>query len=206
MRGTVDEFLTSSEIDAIDLIREQFSVDVTRTYQFWEAAIARITTGSLTDHKCPWDIELPFVDGDIRIEVKFSQEFNCEFSEGARPIFKFAVPKGSHTEKPAHVVILIGIDAYGGIYCWVVPAGEIGKCASITLTSPRVRQARNRSRSFVNQYMCPLTQILPEVLRAYRCHLAYDGEHHAETRAKTYEARRLASGVAPLFPREGITE
>jgi hypothetical protein len=39
-----------------------------------------------------------------------------------------------------------------------------------------------------------------------RCHLAYDGEHHAETRAKTYEARRLAAGAAPLFPREGIND
>lgn len=36
-----------------------------------------------------------------------------------------------------------------------------------------------------------------------RCHLAYDGPHHAQTRAVTLEARRLAAGVEPLFPREG---
>jgi len=35
------------------------------------------------------------------------------------------------------------------------------------------------------------------------CHLAYDGPHHAETRARTLETRRLAAGIEPLFPREG---
>lgn len=36
-----------------------------------------------------------------------------------------------------------------------------------------------------------------------RCHLAYDRDHHAETRASTMEARRLAAGVVPLITREG---
>ena len=43
------------------------------------------------------------------------------------------------------------------------------------------------------------------VAMCQRCHLTYDGPHHAETRAKTGEAKRFAAGAAPLFPREGIT-
>lgn len=36
-----------------------------------------------------------------------------------------------------------------------------------------------------------------------RCHLAYDSDHHAETRARTIETKRVAAGIEPLFPREG---
>ena len=32
-----------------------------------------------------------------------------------------------------------------------------------------------------------------------RCHLAYDGPHHAETRARTRAAALAAAGVVPLF-------
>lgn len=186
----LSELLDADELRAVDLVRDQMAVDVPRTYQFWEAMVARITTGTLTDHKCPWDVELNQGPHRIRIEVKFAQETSCRFRGGPRLIFKWANPKGQKTEKTAHVVVLMGIDADDEIHCWVVPGRALRKSKSITLTSPRVRLGPNHSRS-IDGYRCPATQILPEVLRAYRAHLRM---------ASHTRAVRTAGDAPSLFP------
>lgn len=166
-------FLSSEELTAVRLIRDQFQVDVTRTYQFWEAAVARITTGIQTTHGCPWDVELDHLGTPIRIEVKFSQEFPCRFRTGTRQVFKFAAPKGEGREKPSDVTVLLGIDAEDNVHAWAVPSGTLPQSTSITLTSPRTRLG-GTSRSPVDVWRCPPTQLLPEILRAWRRHLDTD--------------------------------
>jgi hypothetical protein len=135
----VADILAPDELTTIRLVREQFGIDIARTYQFWETAVVRLTTGTVTGHKCPWDVELEYINGPVRIEVKYAQETWCQFRTGRRAIFKFADPKGCGAEKGAHVVVLVGIDECSDAYAWVVPARVVRKCRSITLTSPRFR-------------------------------------------------------------------
>ncbi|MYT26092.1 hypothetical protein GTW69_38480 [Streptomyces sp. SID7760] len=190
-------FLTPEEIAAVRLMRDQFGVDVTRTFQFWEAAVARITTGAVTSQGCPWDIELDYFGTRLRIEVKFSQEFECRFQAGTRHVLKFASPKGDGAEKASHVTVLLGIDQLDDVHAWAVPSASLPQSASITLTSPRVRRG-GTSRSLVDVWRCPPTQLLPEVLRAWRCHLHYDREHHRQTAAVTRRAAVEAAGQTVL--------
>lgn len=190
------EFLSPDELDAAHLMRERFHVDVTRTYQFWEAAVVRITDGVPTSHKCPWDVEIDPEGIAIRVEVKFSQEFRCRFQTGVREVMKFADPKGSATEKASHVTILVGIDAVDAVHTWAIPSALLPQSRSITLTSPRVR-LDGHARSRVDSWRCPPTQLLPETLRAWRCHLHYDRDHHAQTAAQTRLAAEHA-GMEPL--------
>lgn len=190
-------FLTPEEIAAARLMRDQFRVDVTRTFQFWEAAVARITTGALTSQGCPWDIELDYFGAPLRIEVKFSQEFECRFRAGSRHVLKFASPKGDGAEKASHVTVLLGIDELDDVHAWAIPSASLPQSASITLTSPRVRKG-GTSRSPVDVWRCPPTQLLPEVLRAWRCHLHYDRDHHRETAAATRRAAVEAAGQLTL--------
>lgn len=194
----IAEFLNAEELAAVSLMAQSFGVDVTRSFQFWEALVARLTSGILTSHKCAWDVELPYLDASIRIEVKYAQETWCHFSSGNRPIFKFAAPKGLMTEKDVDVVVLIGIDALEHVSSWVVPGAAIQQCASITMTSPRFLQgAGSRSRG-IDAFHCPPTQILPEVLRSYRAHLHYDRDHHRETAAATRRKAIEAAGQLAL--------
>jgi hypothetical protein len=190
-------FLTAEEISAAQLMRDQFAVDVTRTYQFWEAAVARITTGALTPQGCPWDVELDYFGSPVHIEVKFSQEFESRFQAGTRHVMKFASPKGDGAEKASHVTVLLGIDELDDVHAWAVPSASLAQSASITLTSPRVRRG-GTSRSPVDVWRCPPTQLLPEVLRAWRCHLHYDRDHHRETAAATRRAAVEAAGQLAL--------
>lgn len=161
-------FMGADEVAAARLLRDQLGVDVLRTYQFWEAVIARLTTGEITAHGCPWDVELDYFGESIRIEVKFSQEFECKFDSGVRHVMKFASPKGGGAEKSGHVTVLVAIDRLDDVHAWVIPSALLSKSTSITLTSPRCRGAK--SRSIVDFWRCPITQLLPEVLRAWRTH------------------------------------
>lgn len=161
-------FLDAEEVQAARLICDRFGLDVTRTYQFHESAVARVTTGTLTSHTCPWDIDLDYIGEVIRVEVKFSQEFPCQFRAGTRPVFKWAAPKGERTEKASHVTVLLGIDPADQVHAWAVPSGRLRRSTSITVTSPRVRVGE--SRSVIDVWRCPPTQLLPEILRAYRFH------------------------------------
>ena len=190
------DFLTSEEQAAAALLTESFGANITRTYQFWEAMVGRITGGTLTAFKCPWDIELPYGERPIRIEVKYAQESWCRFRAGTRAIFKFSAPKGETTEKAVDVVVLIGIDALEHVHTWVAPASAVRKCRSITLTSPRYRLGGTSQARGIDEYRCPPTQTLPEVLRAYR-------DHHRETAARTRRAAIEAAGQLPLQPLPG---
>lgn len=196
--GELSEFLSPAELEARKVLMG-FGVDVARTYQFWEHAVARFTTGTTTSHRCPWDVELPFGDETVLIEVKFAAEALVQFSQGERWIFKFAAPTGTGAQpKLSHVTVLIGIDIYDQVHTWIVPSAHLDHApTSITLTSPRARLG-GTTRSSVDYFRSPLEQLLPEVLRAYRCHLAYDAEHHAETRAATHRAE-LAAQMEPLL-------
>lgn len=191
----LSDLLTVDELAAIGLLQNQMGIDVTRTFQFWEALVATITSGTLTDHKCPWDVELWQGPCHIRIEVKFAQEILCRFADGPRQVFKFADPKGRGTEKTAHVVVLLGIDAANEVHCWVIPGRTVRYCKSITLTSPRVRLRASRSRS-VDGHRCPVRQLLPEVLRAYRAHIGDADEHKAQ--ASRTRAAKATVGMDAL--------
>jgi hypothetical protein len=155
-------FTTAEELEALAVLRAA-GVDAVRTYQWWEAMTARLTLGTLTPHRCPWDVD---VDG-VRVEVKFSAEFVCDFATGPRPVFEFAAPHGERGTKTADVLALLGIDANDVAHAWVVPAALVRPARSITLTSPRAR-AGGSPRSSVTGWECPPTQLLPEVLRASR--------------------------------------
>ncbi len=181
------DLLDTEEISAIRLLQERMGTDVTRTFQFWEAMVARLTSGTLTKHKCPWDVELDQGPHHIRIEVKFAREVMCRFTDGPRPIFKFANPKGQKTEKTAHVLVLLGIDDADDVHTWIIPGRAVRHCKSITLTSPRVRLGASHSRS-VDGYRCPASQLLPEVLRAYRAHLAQASHTRAVKAAEGMDA------------------
>lgn len=183
-------FLSGEELDARELLHVRFGADIARTYQFWEAAVARIVAGHVTSASCPWDVEIAYFTEQIRIEVKFSQEFTCQFRQGSRQVYKFALPKGGGKAKDAHVIVFVGLDAADAVDIWVAPAASIGQVSSITLTVPRTRTGADRS--MLGGLDQPLSQLLPEVVRAYRCHLRYDREHHAETRLHT-------RGIFPLF-------
>lgn len=192
------DFMSPDEQAALNLMSTSFGVDVARSYQFWEALVARITSGTLTAHKCPWDVELPYLDEPIHIEVKYAQETSCRFRAGTRSIFKFAAPKGLATEKPVDVVVLIGIDGLDHVSTWVVPGAAIRQCASITMTSPRFRKGTESRSRGVDGYLCPPSQLLPEVLRSYRAHLHYDRNHHRHTAATTRRAAREAASQTAL--------
>lgn len=184
----ISEFVGAEEIAAIHLLRDQANVDILRTYQFWEAAIARLTTGTLTPHGCPWDVELDYFGAPVRIEVKFSQEFECRFRSGVRRVMKFALPKGGGAEKASHITVLVGIDNLDNAHAWVIPSAAISKSKSITLTLPGARRGLP-SRSVVDFWRCPITQTLPEVLRVWRCHLRYDQAHHQANARRTRERK-----------------
>jgi hypothetical protein len=128
-------------------------------------------------------VELDHYDGTIRIEVKFSQEFDCAFNEGTRPVFKWALPRGGGKPKPSHVTVFLGIDALDQVHCWAAPTGAVPQVASVTVTSPRARVGSTRTG--LESWQCPPTDILPAVLDSWRCHLSYDRDHHAATRAAT---------------------
>lgn len=169
MTETLDQFLDSEELDALDLVRNRFGFDAVRAYQFWESAVARIVAGRTTSAGCPWDVEIDYFDAPpIRIEVKFSQEFTCQFAQGARQVYKFADPKGGGAAKDVDVIVFVGVDAADGVDVWVAPAASIGQVRSITMTVPRCRVGFDRSKLAGREQ--PLSQLLPEVLRAYRRH------------------------------------
>lgn len=190
-------FLSADELAARNLIRDRFGVDVARTYQFWESAVARIVAGDTTTASCPWDVEVDYFGQQIRIEVKFSQEFTCNFGRGARQVYKFAEPKGGGKAKEVDAIVFVGIDANDGLDAWVAPASSIGHVRSITVTVPRCRTGTDRS--VLGGVAIPLDQLLPEVLRAYRCHLHYDRDHHRETAAATRRAAIEAAGQLALI-------
>lgn len=162
-------FLSADELAARDLIRDRFGVDVARTYQFWESAVARIVAGHTTAASCPWDVEINYFSELIRIEVKFSQEFTCKFEQGPRQVYKFAEPKGGGKAKDVDVIVFVGIDANDGVDVWVAPAYSIGHVRSITVTVPRCRVGADRS--VLGAVAVPPEQLLPELVRARRRHL-----------------------------------
>lgn len=164
--------LIADEMAATETLRAGLGIDPTRTFQFWESVVARLTGGDTTPAACPWDVTLPFAaDETIRIEVKYAQESSCAYSSGERLVFKWADLKGRRTEKPAEVIVLLGLDALDRVHAWVVPASKIRQVRSVTVTSPRTLVGAVGVHSAVAPYRCPPTQVLPEVLRAYREHL-----------------------------------
>jgi hypothetical protein len=166
-------FMTPEELDAATLIRDQLGVDLVRTFQFWEAAVARMVGGRTTGHRCPWDVELDYPDGStIRIEVKFAQTTNVKFAQGPRDIYKFADPRGRSTAKDADVLIFIGVNRDDSIDLWVAPCSVIPQSRSITITVPRARSGGAASvRSLLVSYAAPFDQLLVAVLNAYHVQL-----------------------------------
>jgi hypothetical protein len=190
-------FTSDPEREALSVVTSSLGMDPTRSFQFWESMVARITGGRLTRANCPWDVEIPHGLRPIRVEVKYAQESWMRFATGPRPVLKFAAPKGASRQKAADVVVFVGIDGRQDVHTWVLPARVLRRSTSITLTSPRYRVRPGRAAA-MDEHQCPPTQLLPEVLRAYRCHLHYDRGHHAETRAATRRAEAEARGEHTL--------
>jgi len=166
----LDSVLGPEEMNALVLLRDGMGLDIARTHQFWESFVAVATSGRLTPRSCPWDVELDHYAEPIRIEVKFSQEFDCVFRNGTRPVLKFALPRGGGVAKPSDVTVFIGIDSADDVHCWVAPTTVIPQVASITMTSPRVRVGR--SRTGLDSWECPPSELLPAVLHTWRITLA----------------------------------
>lgn len=171
--GELSTLLDADEHDALVLLRTRFGTDLARTYQFWEQLTARMLDGVTTWAGCPWDVGA----GPTRVEVKFSQEFTVRFRQGTRRVFRWV----SLAREQADATVLFGIDPDDCVYLWVAPSWALG--ASATVTSPRDRVGD--ARSPLDRWHVPVDQLLPAVVR---CHLHYDREHHAETRAATLAA------------------
>lgn len=166
------ELLGPDEAAALLTLRASLRFDATKSFLFWESIVARLTGGTLTSPGCAWDVELRWGAQTIRIEVKYSLETLCRFANGTRPIFKFSSPRGEGKRaKPIDVLVCIGLDTEERVHAWVSPARMIRASRSITLTSPRVRKT-GHDRSALMAGRCPVIQVLPEVLRAYRANRA----------------------------------
>jgi len=189
-------FLSADELAAIEAVRRAFSVDIRRTYQFWEAVVARIVGGKLTAHKCGWDVEIEVEPAPLRIEVKYSAAFQCRFRSGTRQVFKFADPLGRGGQKAVDALVLIGADHESDLHAWVLPPQALNLARSITLTSPKERRGTSTREYPLDDFACPPSQILPEVLRAARDRTVYDREHHAQT---AYATRRARANTPELF-------
>lgn len=179
----LENLIDARESEAARVLLRSFGVNIFKTYQFWEAMVARLTSGEMTDHKCGWDIDLEW----RRIEVKFATESMCRFRTGPRPIFKFSLPKGLNRVKDAHVIVLLGFDSKQRVHSWVLPAAVIKQVRSITLTHPSYKNGMAKRSFQMDEFNCPPMQILPEVLRA--AHIK-DLHHHAQTAYATRMARR----------------
>lgn len=196
----LDQWLTDAELAAIRTMR-QFGADPLRDFRFWEALVCRILDGRPTGHSVAWDVELDHPRGaPIRVEVKHSVEFDCAFSNGTRPVFRFAKPKGKDgPPKDCDAIVLIGCDGEGegDMHTWVLPPRAIKQCHSVTLTSPKHRKW-NSDRSYpTDEFLCPPSQMLPEVLRASRANgRPYDHQHHQQN---AWATRRSRSGNLELF-------
>lgn len=155
--------------------------DARRFSDFWENVVARVLSGEVTPHQCPWDISLI----GVRIEVKFSTSFTCRFSSGSRKVFKFASLTGAGcAHKECDVLVLIGYDA-PHVYCWVIPYGNaIRKTATISVPSVRNSRLGSSPQALFDKYASCLTQLLPDVLEAcphrYE-HLRHDARQHADS-------------------------
>lgn len=185
----INELLTIEEVQAISVVRESFGLDICKSFRFWERMIARIVDGHETSHKCSWDVEIHYGETVIKIEVKSSSEFICKFDTGSRPVFKFALPKGDKKQKEAEVIVLIGMDADDDVYAWVAAASEIRQSKSITLTSPSHRAIYAKRHYSLDQYSCPPSQLLPEILNAWRRHYNYDHPMHMFNSARTRRSK-----------------
>lgn len=178
---TLDDFLSSGEMSAIAALAEL--CDPRRDSHFWESIVARITSGTITDHKCAWDIEI----GEIRVEVKFATAFLCRFNNGARKVFKFASLTGTGKErKPCDVLVLVGFDD-PFFYTWVMPYGDVkGSGATLSVPTDRKSDIGVSTRAFFDKHAgCP-SQLLPDILAAAKLSdRDPDAKHHARNAALT---------------------
>lgn len=191
----LDEVLSQSELAAIAALSDL--VDPRRDPLFWERIVARVLGGETTPHQCGWDVE---VEG-IRVEVKFATGFDCNFANGMRRVFKFAALLGTGAlRKSCDVIVLIGYDA-PEVFCWVAPYSEI-RSRTVTLSHPgaRVEPLGSKIIARFDRFGSSLTQLLPDVCRAYRdLSASADRPHHAVNASIT---RRLRAGQPDLFAAE----
>lgn len=207
----VSTLLDAEELAAVELMSSRFGHDVVRTFGFWESMVTMITAGKATSHSCPWDVELPYGDRQIRIEVKYARQHLSKYRDASRNVFKFANPKGRGAQKAADVIVLIGIHDLDRFSTWAIPAAMVRKCKSITLNLPHERRGSDRSRG-IGGYLCPPDQLLPEILRSYRERLLLGdapaaraiGPHHAKRFIYRSDHSRIArsartAAMVPLF-------
>lgn len=185
----LDDFLSDEEMQAIAALAD--ISDPRKDSHFWESIVARITSGTLTDHRCAWDVEI----GDIRIEVKFATAFLCRFNNGSRKVFKYASLTGAGKErKPCDVLALVGFDD-PLIYTWVLPYGEVrGSGATLSVPTDRKSNIGVSTRAFFDRHAgCP-SQLLPDILLA-----AQFSERRPDVAANAAVTRRRKS---PQFDME----
>ncbi|MEE7460620.1 hypothetical protein MFUR16E_04390 [Methylobacterium fujisawaense] len=191
----LDEVLSAAELAAITALSDL--VDPRRDPLFWERIVARVLGGETTPHQCGWDVE---IEG-IRVEVKFATGFDCNFANGARRVFKFASLLGAGAfPKSCDVIVLIGYDD-PEVFCWVAPYSEM-RSRTVTLSHPggRVEPLGSKAIARFDRYGSSLTQLLPDVCRAYRdLGAAWDRPHRAVSASLT---RRLRAGQPDLFAAE----
>lgn len=189
----LDEVLSLPEMAAVQALAH--IADPRRDPRFWEGVVARVLGGATTDHRCGWDVDA----GGIRVEVKFATAFDCSFANGTRRVFKFASLLGCGIDrKPCDVVVLIGSDD-PEVFCWVAPYGEI-RSRTVTLSHPggRVEPLGSKRIARFDRFGSCLTQLLPDVCRAYRESLAWDRPHRAVNAGIT---RKLRAGQPDMFAR-----
>lgn len=177
----LEDFLSDDEVHAISALADLS--DPRKDSHFWESIVARITSGSLTDHRCAWDVEI----GEIRVEVKFATAFLCKFNNGTRKVFKYASLKGTGKHrKPCDVLVLVGFDD-PLIYTWVLPYADVrGSGATLSVPTARKSNIGVSTRAFFDRHAgCP-SQLLPDILRAAGLSQRLsDAPHHAKNAAIT---------------------
>lgn len=192
----VRDVLTDDEHHAMHVLQAA-GFESARQSAFWEAVVARMLGGSLTEHKALHDVEVTIWGRLCRAEVKFSSATFTHYREirgqdWSRHVFKWALPRGNSGKHSADVIVLLGHDA-GLVYTWVVPREAIHKeCRSITICTPRDRQPNSTGRW--DSFAIPTTELLPAV--ALACHNILDLPMR---KANAAARRRSGKAAGDLF-------
>jgi hypothetical protein len=153
--GDLSDLLAPDELAAVYLMRDRFGIDSVRTYQFWEHMAGLLLDGDLTPAGHPYDV----MTRGIRVEVKYAQEFTCQYRQGRRQVLKWTDIR----REASDVTVLFGVEDDDSLYAWVAPSLALGR--TITLTSPHARVGNGRS--VLDRWHVPFDQVLPAVLRCY---------------------------------------
>lgn len=190
----VDEVLPGGVLTAARALRAASGFDPLRSDRFWEHAVALLIGGEVTAAKSPYDVAVP--DGP-RVEVKFSAEFTMRLGFGApRSVYRWTGLSGGPSQRKGDdiVTVLIGVDRSDRVSMWTIPRWAVDGTNTATIVVPGQGHGGDTRSGLRGHATYPPDLLRDVLIVAGGCHLAYDREHHAETRAQTIRTEREAAG------------